>query len=68
MGRIRTIFQIGRKSSTLETTRLVYDPETDDYFFRPVYREELDRRRAVRTIPQAYAEFKRLIASSFRTS
>lgn len=68
MGRIRTIFQVGRKSTTLETTRLVYDPETDDYFFRPVYREELDRRKAVRTIPQAYAEFKRLIASSFRTS
>ena len=68
MGRIRTIFQVGRKSTSLETTKLVYDPETDDYWFRPVYREELDRRKAVRTIPRAYAEFKRLIASSFRTS
>ena len=67
MGRIRTIYQVGRKSTSLATTKLVYDPETDDYWFRPVYREELDRRTAVRTIPRAYAEFKRLIASS-RTS
>ena len=66
MGRIRTIFQVGRKSTTLKTTKLVYDPETNDYFFRPVYREELDRRRA-RRIPPQVAEFKRLIASS-RTS
>ena len=63
MAQIRRLYFRGRKSTSLETTQLVYDPEDDDWYASWVYREELDRRRARRTIPAAFAEFKRLIAS-----
>ena len=58
------LYMRGRKSTSLETTNLTYDPETNDWFAPWVYREELDRRRAIRRIPAAFAGFKRLIASS----
>ncbi len=61
--RISRLYFRGRKSTSLETTKLVYDPETDDWFAAWVYKEELDRRRARRTIPADFAEFKRLIAT-----
>lgn len=64
MGRITRLYFRGRKSESLETTKLVFDPETGDYFAAWVYREELDRRRARRTIPHGFAEAKRLIATS----
>lgn len=63
MARITTLYFRGRKSTSLETTRLVYDPETDDWWAAWVLREERDRRRANRTIPAQFAEFKRLIGS-----
>ena len=63
MSRIRRIYQVGRKSTSLPTTKLVYDPETNDWWAAWVLREERDRRRARQTIPPAFAEFKRLMAS-----
>lgn len=63
MARITKIYQRGRKSTSLETTKLVYDPETDDWWAAWVLRDELDRRRANRTIPQGFAEAKRIINS-----
>jgi len=62
MARITTLYFRGRKSTSLETTKLVYDPETDDWWFAPVLRDELDRRRT-RHIPAEYAEVKRIIGS-----
>lgn len=64
MARITKLYFRGRKSTSLETTKLVYDPETGDWWFAPVLREEQDRRRAKRTIPPQFQEFKRLIATS----
>lgn len=64
MARITTLYFRGRKSTSLETTKLVYDPETDDWWAAWVLREEQDRRRARRTIPAQHAEFKRLIGSA----
>ena len=63
MARITKLYFRGRKSTSLETTKLVYDPETDDWWFAPVLRDELDRRRAKRTIPAQFEEVKRIIAS-----
>ena len=63
MARITKLYFRGRKSTSLETTKLVYDPETNDWWFAPVLKEEQDRRRAKRTIPAEYAEFKRVVAS-----
>ena len=62
MGRITRNYFRGRKSTSLETTKLVYDPVDDDWYASWVYKEELDRRRA-RPTREKYAEFKRLIAS-----
>ena len=59
--RITRLYFRGRKSTSLETTKLVYDPETNDWWAAWVYKEELDRRRARRTILPAFSEFKRLI-------
>ena len=64
MPRITQLFFRGRKSTSLKTTKLVYDPETNDWFAAWVYREERDRRKAKRTIPALRTEFKRLIATS----
>ena len=63
MSRIRRIYQVGRKSTSLRTTTLVYDPETHDWWAAWVLREERDRRRARQTHPPQYAAFKRLMAS-----
>ena len=63
MARITRLFFRGRKSESLETTKLVYDPVDDDWYAAWVYREELDRRRARATIPAAYAAFKRLMTT-----
>jgi hypothetical protein len=62
MARITKLYFRGRKSTSLETTKLVYDPETDDWWFAPVLRDEQDRRRT-RMIPAQYAEVKRIIGS-----
>ena len=56
-------YQRGRKSTSIETTELVYDAQDDDYYASWVYPEELDR-RAVRDIPQQYAAVRRLIATA----
>ena len=63
MARITTLYFRGRKSTSLRTTKLVYDPETDDWGAAWVLREEQDRRRAKRTIPAAFAEAKRILRS-----
>jgi len=62
-GRIRTRYQVGRRSTSLATTRLVYDAQDEDWYAAWVYPEELDRRR-VRHLPSALADVKRLLASS----
>ena len=64
MARITRLYFRGRKSTSLRTTKLVYDPEDDDWYAAWVYKEELDRRRARRTIPAQFAEFKRLISAA----
>lgn len=64
MGRIRRLFFSGRKSTDLETTKLVFDPATGDWFAAWVLPEERDRRRAKALIPPQRAEFKRLIGAS----
>ena len=61
--RITKLYFVGRKSTSLKTTKLVYDPEDDDWYAAWVYHEELDRRRARRTIPPQVEEFKRLMQS-----
>ena len=63
MARITTLYFRGRKSTSLETTKLVYDSETNDWWAAWVLKDERDRRRARREIPPQYAEFKRLISS-----
>lgn len=60
---ITRLFFRGRKSTSLETTKLVYDPVDRDWYANWVYQEELDRRRARATIPAAFAAFKRLIST-----
>lgn len=54
----------GRKSTSLETTELEYDPVTNDWWAKWVLREERDRRRAKALIPPQRAEFKRLMQAS----
>ena len=61
-GRFKLYFR-GRKSESLETTKLVYDPVDGDWYAAWVYQEERDRRRARQTIPGAYAAFKRLMST-----
>ena len=57
-----TVYQIGRKSTSLETTHLIYDAVDDDYYAAWVWDEERDRRRARAVIPDAYARMKRTLA------
>lgn len=64
MGRIRRLYFRGRKSTSLETTQLVFDPVTRDWWASWVLKEERDRRRARALIPPQRAEFKRLMAAS----
>ena len=64
MPRITRLYFRGRKSTSLETTKLVWDPVTQDWWASWVFQEERDRRRGRATIPPARAEFKRLMASS----
>ena len=64
MARISRLYFRGRKSTSLETTELVYDPVTDDWWARWVLEEELDRRRGRARIPPARVEFKRLMAAT----
>lgn len=64
MARITRLFFRGRKSTTLETTKLVYDPVTDDWWAVWVLKEERDRRRARALIPPQRAAFKRLMGTS----
>ena len=61
--RITRLYFRGRKSTSLRTSKLVYDPEDRDWYAKWVYREELDRRRA-RRLPAMLSEVKRLIASA----
>lgn len=64
MGRITRLYFRGRKSTDLETTKLVYDPVTNDWWASWVLKEERDRRRARELIPPQRAAFKRLMGSS----
>ena len=64
MARITRQYFRGRNSTSLETTVLVYDPVTNDWWARWVLKEEQDRRRARAVIPSGRAEFKRLIATT----
>ncbi len=59
----RRVYQRGRKSTSLKTF-MVFDPVTQDWWAPWVLREEQDRREARARIPKAFANFKRLIASS----
>jgi len=64
MGRITRRYFRGRGSTSLETTKLVYDPVTQDWWASWVLKEERDRRRARALIPPQRAEFQRLMGSS----
>lgn len=64
MGRITRRYGRGLKSTSLETSHLVYDPVDGDWYAAWVLTEERDRRRARALIPPQLEALKRLLASS----